>query len=502
MELEAFTEPAYRLESPNAESSVMRNCHLEMIEHGSRKGKLRIRGIPGMPTFTTLPDSPLRALLEIDGGNRLFAVAGATVFEIFPDGTFLAATGAVNLNSHPAIMVSNGFQLAIASGQALYIVSGVDENTPALVTPVNFLDPTTDAPGADPVQAQTLDFLDNYLIANVLPKKNLDGSVVSGMAVFISNLAPDGGRWDPGDVKIKEGYPDNVSRVFSDNEQLWVFGFDTTEVWMNTGALFPFERIQGAVLKIGCSAPYSVAAARGFRFWLWQGAVYSAYGFDPQRVSDCGVEEAIKTYGNTDDAEGWCQISGPHIFYFLNFPSARRTWTYDKSLGAWHERGLFERGQYGIYRGRVYAKAFGKDLVGDPQNGNIYWLDPHTYTDAGGLPLRWQRTAPYITENLANVRFNQLKIDADTGVGLGVASDQPGYDPQMILRYSDDRGKTFGNERSASMGKIGETKVRIIYNQLGSSRIGKTFELSGSDPVPISINTAFLDLGQPEKGRE
>jgi hypothetical protein len=213
------------------------------------------------------------------------------------------------------------------------------------------------------------------------------------------------------------------------------------------------------------------------------------------------VETAFKSYAFTDDAEAWCQLQGGHIFYCINFPSAGHSWVYDKSLNAWHERGLFANGQYGIYHARVFARAFGKDLVGDPITGNIYALDKDTHTDAGGVPLRWQRTCPYITENMAMVRYNQLTIDCDTGVGLDVAPDQPGYDPQMIMRYSDDRGKTFGNERSASMGRVGETHTRVIYNQLGSARIGKVFDLFGSDPVPLAINTAYLKLGQPEQGR-
>ena len=89
----------------------------------------------------------------------------------------------------------------------------------------------------------------------------------------------------------------------------------------------------------------------------------------------------------------------------------------------------------------------------------------------------------------------------DTGVGLDVQPGQPGYDPILIMRYSDNRGKTWSNEREARMGMIGEDYIRVIFNQNGSSRLGKTFECVVSDPVRWVVNSAYLRIGQAEAGR-
>src|ERR1700722_13544555 len=83
IEFADFTSPAYKLESPNVASSQMINLYCEVVEKGPRTGKLRVGGIPGMKSFATLPDEPVRGLIGIDGGNRLFAVAGSTVYEVF-----------------------------------------------------------------------------------------------------------------------------------------------------------------------------------------------------------------------------------------------------------------------------------------------------------------------------------------------------------------------------------------------------------------------------------
>ena len=500
VEFVEFTSAAYQLETVNAACSRMVNLYPEVIEKGPRQGKLRLRQVPGFKAFCTLPVGPTRCLLDIDGGNRLFAVAGPQVYEVFRDGTYRAFTGTIALNNHPVIMVANGInQIALASGGMAYLIEG-ETSGPGTVTPIDFITP--DGTSGGPVMAATITFLDNYFIANQTPTIDPStGLPVSGRTVYVSNLAPDGGIWDPADAKIKEGLPDNVCRVFADNQQLWVFGFDGLEIWVDTGELFPFNGMAGAVLRIGCSAPYSVAGARGWRFWLWKNSVYAAYGIDPQRVSDSGVEEAIKTYGDVSDAEAWCEIDGAHVFYVISFPGASKTWVYDLSTKAWHERSLWKTGRYERYRGRVYAKAFNMDLVGDTETGDIWQLDPKTYTDADGLPLRRLRTAPYLTENMRMVRYNRLIVDMDTGIGADGGTGVAGDDPTAAMRFSNDRGKTWSAEVEERLGKIGETSTRVVFRCLGGSRIGRTFELVVSSPVPLSINTAYLDIGAPEAAR-
>jgi hypothetical protein len=139
--------------------------------------------------------------------------------------------------------------------------------------------------------------------------------------------------------------------------------------------------------------------------------------------------------------------------------------------------------------------------VGDPINGNLYILDKGTYTDAGGVALRRQRICPYITENMRKMRYNRLVLDMDTGVGLSVPPTTLGFDPQVIMRYSINRGKTWGNERQASMGQIGYDNTRVAFRQLASSYIGHTFDVVVTDPVPVAFNAAYLQVGQPIEGR-
>lgn len=472
---EGFGGPSYKLESPSVSPEETINFYMETIERGPRTGKPRLRQIPGLEFFKSLPPGPIQALWP--GVGRLFAVSAGQLWEIFQDATPSVSYGNVGNGPQPALIEANGAQLLVSSNGNVYISNG------GPVLPVSLTDGT-------PLIASSIAFLDQYFIAGELNTNK----------VRISNLA-DGNIWDVGEVAEKEAYSDHIVRVWVDQpggELLWLFSNDTYEVWQDTGGLFPFQRIQGAVFSVGCDSPFSVAGAKGFRFWLWHGVIYGASGLPFERVSDYGVEQAIKGYSYFDqtNAEAWCYIEGGHLFYAISFIEAGVTWVFDSAMKSWAKRSLWKNGQWQRYRPRVYAKQWGNHYVGDYASGTIWKMSPNVFTDAEGLPLRRTRVAPYITDEMKNQRYNRLTLDMDTGVGLNVDVSQLGYDPQVMMRYSTDRGKTWSDWRQESAGKIGETLRRVFFTQMGSSRIGLTVEISMDAPVGASINTAYIEIGR------
>ena len=69
-----------------------------------------------------------------------------------------------------------------------------------------------------------------------------------------------------------------------------------------------------------------------------------------------------------------------------------------------------------------------------------------------------------------------------------------GYDPQVMLRWSDDGGHTWSNEHWKSMGAIGQYGYRTIWRRLGMTEKirDRVYEVSGTDPVKIAIMGAEL----------
>jgi hypothetical protein len=70
-----------------------------------------------------------------------------------------------------------------------------------------------------------------------------------------------------------------------------------------------------------------------------------------------------------------------------------------------------------------------------------------------------------------------------------------GRDPQLVLRWSDDSGKTWSNERLMNCGQAGAFKTRAIARRLGRSR-DRIYEISASDPVPWRIVEAYLRISE------
>jgi hypothetical protein len=70
----------------------------------------------------------------------------------------------------------------------------------------------------------------------------------------------------------------------------------------------------------------------------------------------------------------------------------------------------------------------------------------------------------------------------------------PGYDPQIMLRWSDDGGHTYSNEHLSSLGKIGAYGHRTFWRRLGMTLKlrDRVYELSGTDPNKIAIMGAEL----------
>ena len=127
----------------------------------------------------------------------------------------------------------------------------------------------------------------------------------------------------------------------------------------------------------------------------------------------------------------------------------------------------------------------GKELVGDFANGLIYSLEDEIYTDNGQEITRKRRTQ-IINKNRVNVIHNRVEIEFEPGIGLDVASDVDGYDPQAVLKWSDDGGNTWSAGRSVSIGTYQQYGTRAIWRSLGKSR-NRIYELTIESPVKIIL---------------
>lgn len=333
----------------------------------------------------------------------------------------------------------------------------------------------------------------NYVVGDVLSASsaNLGGSG-SGFTYSVDNVH--GAAFDPLDIAAKTGSADNIVAAPTVHGELWLIGELATEVWYNAGAAdFAFQRIQGAAVDHGCAAPYSIAAVDISLLWLSQdrqGAciVVMTEGYSVRRVSVHALEQEWQQYTDISDAIGYVhQIEG-HAFYVLTFPTADRTYSYDLSTGQWHRRASIDgNGVLHRHRSNCFAFAYGYNLVGDYQNGNLYSMTNTVFTD-NGVAIPRIRTFPHIVEDGKRVIYDGFQADMATGQIVGTDSANP---PKVSLRWSDDRGFSFGNRVMQSMGATGQYLTSPQWQRLGMAR-DRVFEISWSANTDTALQGCWL----------
>lgn len=308
--------------------------------------------------------------------------------------------------------------------------------------------------------------------------------------------------FDPTYVASKTGYPDLLSTLVVVHREIWLLGaIDSTEVWYDAGGVaFPFQIMPGVFIQHGCIAPYSVATHDLNVFWLGvdqagQGTVFIGTGYRAQRVSTYAIEKIISnwvTAGATiSDAVGFIYKQEDHVFYVLSSASANATIVYDVTESLWHERAWTDpnSGNLNRIRANCAAFAYGVNVVGDWQNGNIYVLDLNTYTDANG-PITRRRGFPHLLNDGKRHSIDRFALDMDCGDGdaNNITVQEP-----VNLEVSIDRGHTYFAVPAQSMGAQGDYLFQMKWSQV--SGLGRDFVLrvTWSGPAFTGISGAWID---------
>jgi hypothetical protein len=389
-----------------------------------------------------------------------------------------------------------------------YVLSGSQTVTSRTMYALNFsVLPTTDGAfsGADVV-----DVVDNYFVYN-RPQTQQWGSS-NPLSPISSSLA----------FSSKDGAPDNLVSMIVDHREVYLLGESSSEVWVNSG-LFPFafQRIPGTSTQHGIAAKFSVARLGNSFAYLSKnirgdGQIMMMNGYTPTRISNHAVENTIEG-ADISDARAWTYLIEGHEVYVISFPGLDLTWAYDIATGMWHKwlwvdsNNVFHR-----HRGNCHSHFANMSLVGDWENGQIYMLDPNTYTDNGNT-IRRLRRAPHLVSDFQRQFFSELQILFQPGVGLSgniTGSTSPthaiagvgiaglaiagltgfatqGADPQAMLRWSNDGGSTWSNEHWVSIGVQGRYRNRAIWRRLGQAR-DRVYEVVVTDPIKAVIVAANL----------
>ena len=460
-----FATNSYKSKSLPLSAQRCVNAYAES-EPADAKTQIAVFGVPGLTLFATCGTGPVRGFHVMAG--MLFVVSGPNLYSVSSLGVATALGGAVGGTGF-VCMSDNGTQVLITNGVNGYIYSTA--NGFQVITDSNFHASTS------------CTFFDNYFVLS------WDGT----NKFFISNSL-DGTTYSGTDFASAEVSSDLVLAVVNQQENLLIFGQTTIETWYDAGTLnFPFQRIDGGTIERGCAAALTPIKEDNSVFFLGDDIVfYRLDGTIPRRVSTHALEDAWQNYTSVADAYTQSYTFEGHKFIVLTFPAANATWIFDISTSLWHERDSWDinNNQYGRWRGSCVAHVYNKLLVGDAYSGQIGFMDGATGTEFGNT-IRLLMASPSVNSDRKRVFMSRFELDIEQGVGN---ANDPGSDPQAMLDYSDDGGRTFSTpQKWRSMGKIGAYRQRLRWLRLGQTR-NRFLRLQISDPVRRTIISAHADL--------
>lgn len=423
---------------------------------------------PGIHTHVTLGNGPIRGMLAM--GDYLYVVSAGGLWRIAEDeSTLLLGTGITGLGV--VSMAGSGTEVVVVNGTNGYVYE-TSGGTFAQIADGDFN------------AANTVTFFDGYFVFDW-----------AGTNKFFSSDFGDATSYDPLMFASADVQPDLVLGVINHHETLHIFGEESIELWFNAGAVdFPFQRYDATVIERGCGAASTIVKEDNALFFLGDDHVfYRLSGVTPVRVSTHALEQAWAGYDAVDDAFAFSVRHEGHKFVTITFPTGNATFVYDVATGLWHERATFDAsGGMNRWRVNCTAHAFEKTFVGDGSSGRIGHVHSNVYTEFDDeLGIHVVLSSPPIHQDRKRVFMSRFELDMETGVGLTTGQ---GNDPQVMLRWSDDGGRTFsGLQLWNSFGKLGEYSKRVRWMRLGSFR-QRILEVQSTDPVRRVFIAAHADL--------
>lgn len=405
-------------------------------------------GIPGLDELATTGDFTADTNRGSHVKNDIaYFVNGDTLYTLIDNGddTFsTAALGTVE-GSGRVSMADNGAQLCIMVPGGKGYIYNENAGTPfEEITDVDF------RANGDP---QIVVYLDGYFVFTTDEKK------------FIISALNDGLSYNALDFGSAEADPDRLVSPLVHDNTLYIFGTETLEAFENIGGSgFPFQRIRGSVISKGLFSTFGVIGSSTVFGWIGGSvnespAIWVSNGGEPQKISTTAIDQLLDTFTQQDLDRAFAWTYAQKGAYFIGFTIGNTSFVYDLISQRWHERRSAISGGLQAWRANSLVAGYGRILVGDSITGKIGALNRDTYTEYG-FPIFRRFAVQPLTSQSNSFSLPFIELTVESGVGNGVEA------PKIRMDWSKD-GKTYRDDRTRTLGKIGEFEHRAIWRRNG-----------------------------------
>ena len=469
----SFIGPVFKGRAIGVDGQECTNFYLEQNMIPESKSPWSLIGTPGLELFAQVGNGLFRGWI-VSARERLLIAVGNQLLELFPDrstkiiGLLKTFKGPMTFAEIQTSAEGYSSQIMCVDGVAGYVYDTAAST---------FTQLTGDYQAGTSIVAVGNRFIQNINdTAKAIYSEPYSATFHAGLNYIVA-----------------EGLADPIVSIQTINNELWLIGSKSTEIWTQTGLLDnPYARSSVGFVNTGAAGKYCSATANNQLLWIGNNkTVWQASGYLPARISTHAIEYIIGQIGDISDCIAYSYQQEGHQFVIFNFVSGNRTLVYDLITGMWHERASFEKmtGENNRHRVTSAVAWQGMTLAADTGNNNIYSMSLDNRTDNGEI-IKRIRVAPHIHEDRKRLFFNEFEIDMLRGVGLLPTAQ--GEDPQVMLSWSNDGGYTYGNEHWITAGRIGKRLTRIHMHRLGMSR-DRVFKAVFTDPVKWLLIDARID---------
>lgn len=378
-------------------------------------------------------------------------------------------------------MATNGSQLLIVDGLFGYTIALNADGTPT-VSP----DIVKILSAGFPANPSVCEFLNGFFI--------VDAPLAGRPGQFNWSALYDGNTWSSLDFANAESSPDPLIQIKVKAGQLYLFGRDTYEVWAPSGDAAVFRRMGGTGAEWGIAAQWSLAdygdntlvmLAKN-KLGQFLPVKIVGYNVEPIGGNDPEIVNSM-TQQNAAQATGYSYSLDGHSFYQVNFPN--KTYMFDNLSNSWTQLvsgGGRHYGEIRLDNAPILGIGVLNALVFDYRKPVMYTSSATTYTD-GGEPIIRTMISKHVFTDYERVSINELYLDCEVGTADVPASGNRA--PQIMLDWSKDGGRTYGNQIFQSLGNIGQYQTRARWQNLGLAR-DWVFRFSFSDNAKLVVVNA------------
>ncbi len=516
----------------------MVNLFPELVPEGGKEPAFLQRA-PGLRLLATIGTGPIRGLWQFGGFG--YAVSGNTLYKITTAWT-ATALGTI-ANTGPVSMSDNGTQLFVAANGPSYIYNS-STNVFAQITDPDF-------PGA-----VTVGYIDGYFVFNepnsqkVWVTSLLDGAAIDPLDFASAEGSPDGlvsltvsnrEIWLFGTNSTEVWYDAGTAdfplqRIQGASNELGctapysVAKMDNTVFWLGADARgrgmvyrangYIGQRISTHAVEWHIQQYGNLSDAIGYTYQQDGHSFYvlifpqanTTWVYD--LATQAWHERAGWTNGEFTRHRSNCQMAFNDEIVVGDFENGN---IYAFDLDVYADNGAIQRwlrswraipsGQNTLLRTahhslqldcetgvglNLYPAYDAQDLIAE--NGDLIIAEyvQNDITTESGVELTTEANDGF--EFIADTPDYPIPFVPPMYLTTTSYPAAPGYNPQAMLRWSDDGGHTWSNEHWTSIGLIGNYGKRAFWRRLGMTlKIrDRVYEVSGTDAVKIAIMGAEL----------